>query len=75
MYTDYKKSRLSFGIDAIGSTVIVIELKSGIKGYGVTIGGAPACYIIENHLSRFIEGQDVRNIELMWDQMFRSTIN
>ena len=24
---------------------------------GVSIGGEPACYIIEKHLSRFIEGQ------------------
>jgi len=53
----------------LGSTLIVVELKSGIKGYGVTVGGPPACYIIEKHLSRFVEGQDVRNVELMWDQM------
>ena len=24
---------------------------------GVSIGGHPACYIIEHHLSRFVEGQ------------------
>jgi len=24
---------------------------------GVSIGGEPACYIVEKHLSRFIEGQ------------------
>ena len=24
---------------------------------GVSIGGAPACYIVEHHLSRFVEGQ------------------
>lgn len=42
---------------------------------GVSIGGEPACYIIEHHLSRFVEGQDPANVELMWDQMFRSTIN
>ena len=42
---------------------------------GVSIGGEPACYIIEHHLSRFIEGQDPTNVEIMWDQMFRSTIN
>jgi L-alanine-DL-glutamate epimerase-like enolase superfamily enzyme len=42
---------------------------------GVSIGGEPACYIIEHHLSRFVEGQDPTNVELIWDQMFRSTIN
>lgn len=29
---------------------------------GVSIGGPPACYIVENHLSRFIEGQVSRFI-------------
>ena len=24
---------------------------------GVTVGGDPACYIVEHHLSRFVEGQ------------------
>ena len=42
---------------------------------GVSIGGEPACFIVEHHLSRFVEGQDPANIELMWDQMFRSTLN
>merc|ERR1740117_120124 len=55
--------------------VVEIEADDGTCGAGVTIGGAPACFIVENHLSRFIEGQDPRNIELMWDQMFRSTLN
>lgn len=39
------------------------------------VGGEPACYIVENHLSRFIEGQDPRNVELIYDQMWRATIN
>lgn len=25
--------------------------------------------------SRFVEGQDPRDVELMWDQMFRATLN
>jgi L-rhamnonate dehydratase len=42
---------------------------------GVSTGGDPACYIIENHLSRFVEGEDPRNVERIWDQMFKSTLN
>ena len=38
----------------------------------ITLAG---CFIVEKHLSRFVEGQDPRDIELMWDQMFRATIN
>jgi L-rhamnonate dehydratase len=52
-----------------------VELVSGVVGHGITIGGVPACFIIENHLARFVEGQDVRNVELMWEQMWRGTIN
>lgn len=33
------------------------------------------CYIVEHHLSRFVEGQDPRNVELIWDQMFRGSLN
>ncbi len=75
IYPDYKKHRTSWGIDALGTVVAEVELSNGILGWGVSIGGLPACYIIENHLSRFVEGQDPHNIELMWDQMWRGTIN
>ena len=37
--------------------------------------GDPGCYIVEKHLSRFVEGEDPRNLELIWDQMWRATIN
>ncbi len=55
--------------------VVEVEADDGTTGVGVTIGGEPGCYIVENHLSRFVEGQDPRNVELMWDQMFRGTLN
>merc|ERR1719410_1951730 len=63
----YKRHRKSWGINAIGSMVVEIETEDGTTGVGVTIGGEPGCYIVENHLSRFVEGQDPRSIELMWD--------
>mmetsp|Transcript_102845 Transcript_102845/g.169068 ORF Transcript_102845/g.169068 Transcript_102845/m.169068 type:complete len:473 (-) Transcript_102845:54-1472(-) len=75
VHPPYKKHRKSWGINALGSMVVEIEAEDGTCGVGVTIGGAPACYIVEHHLSRFVEGQDPRNIELMWDQMFRATLN
>jgi L-rhamnonate dehydratase len=75
VYADLKTSRKSWGIDALGTVVVEVELVSGHVGVGVSIGGAPACHIVENHLARFVEGQDVRNVELMWEQMWRGTIN
>lgn len=41
---------------------------------GVCGGGAFACGIIDQHLKRFLIGQDPFNIELIWDQMNRSTL-
>ena len=72
VYEQYRASRTSW---AMGSVIVEIELANGITGVGISIGGDAACYIIEKHLSRFIEGQDPSNVELIWDQMFRATLN
>ena len=74
-FADCKTSRKTWGIDALGTVVVEVETLGGVVGVGVSIGGAPACFIIEEHLSRFVEGQDVRNVELIWDQMFRGSLN
>lgn len=73
-YPQYRPLRKLWGVNALGSLVVEIEADNGETGVGVSFGGPPACYIIENHLSRFVEGQDPRNVELIWDQMFRSTL-
>ena len=52
-----------------------VEAEDGTTGVGVTTAGAPGCYIVENHLSRFVEGEDPRNVEKIWDQMWRATTN
>lgn len=74
VFEQYKAKRTSWGINALGTVVVEVELADGTVGTGCSIGGEPACYIIENHLSRFVEGQDPRNVELMWDQMWRATL-
>jgi len=74
-YAQYAKTRTSWGINALGSCVVEVEASDGTIGIGVTTAGEPGCYIVEKHLSRFVEGQDPRNIETMWDQMWRATIN
>lgn len=74
-YEQYASTRKSWGINALGTLVVEVEADDGTCGVGVTIGGVPGCYIVEKHLSRFVEGQDPRDVELMWDQMFRATLN
>lgn len=74
-YPEYKANRKSWGIDVLGTIVVKVELSNGIVGVGVSIGGPPACFLVEKHLARFVEGQDPRNVEMIWDQMYRSTVN
>ncbi len=57
------------------SVVLQVEAEDGTCGVGITIGGEPGCFIVEKHLSRFVEGQDPRDVEIMWEQMFRATLN
>ena len=75
IYETYKARRNSWGKDVVGSFVVEIELTNGMTGVGISIGGEPACFIIEHHLSRFLKGQDPLNIEYLWDVMWRASIN
>ena len=99
VYSGYKGNRKMWGIDALGSVVVEVELQvrrrrccvwfvpavsrftvwcgpqNGMVGVGISIGGEPACHIVEQHLARFVEGQDIVNVELIWDQMYRATLN
>lgn len=74
IYPQYRSRRSSWGIDVLGTIVVEIEASDGSIGFGVSTGGQIASWIIEHHLSRFIVGQSPWNIEMMWDQMYRSTL-
>jgi L-rhamnonate dehydratase len=69
-YPEYRQSRQSFGINALGTLVVEIEAEDGSIGFAVTTGGEPAAYIVETHLARFLEGRDPSETERIWDQMY-----
>src|SRR2546425_11485417 len=73
-YPEYRARRSSFGLDVLGTIVVEVEADSGEVGIGVSTGGVPACFIVERHLARFVEGADPRSVELMWDQMWRAAM-
>lgn len=73
-YPEYRQSRQSFGINVLGTLVVEIEATDGTVGFAVTTGGEPAAYIVERHLSRFLEGARVTDMERIWDQMYFSTL-
>lgn len=74
VYDQYKASRASWGINALGTVIVEVELDNGMVGVGVSTGGEPACFIVERHLKRFAIRQDPINVELIWDQMWRATL-
>ena len=58
------------------SARVVVEVESEDRhvGIGVSTGGVPACFLVERHLSRFVEGKRFDQIELIWDQMWRASL-
>ena len=73
-YPEYRKSRRSFGIDVLGTLVVEVEATNGTVGFGVTTGGEIGAFIVEKHFARFIEGRQIIDIELIWDQLYLSSL-
>ncbi len=73
-YPAYRDSRQKFGLNVLGTLVVEIEAANGVVGFAVSTGGEPAAWIVEHHLVRFLEGASVTDIELIWDQMYLSTL-
>ncbi len=65
----------SFGLDTYATFLVEVETDTGVVGVGLSHGGVPACFIVERHLARFVEGQDPTRIGLIWDQLWRSTLH
>jgi L-rhamnonate dehydratase len=73
-YPEYKASRTSWGIAALGSIVVEIETKGGVIGVATGLGGPPACFMIENHFRRFLIGAEPRDVNRIWDQLYRASL-
>jgi L-rhamnonate dehydratase len=74
VYEDYRATRSSFGLNALGTVVVEVEAEDGTVGVGTSTGGPPAAWLVEHHLSRFVEGKRADEIELAWDQMWRASM-
>ena len=75
VYPKYARVRTLWmgpGQDPYGIEIFTDE---GVTGCAVNYGGGYfACAVIEQHFSKFLIGQDPFNIEMIWDQMYRSTM-
>jgi L-rhamnonate dehydratase len=73
-YPEYRQSRRSFGLNVLGTLVVEVEASDGTVGFAVTTGGEIGAFIVEKHFARFIEGRSPTDVEVMWDQMYFSSI-
>jgi L-rhamnonate dehydratase len=73
-YPEYKASRTSWGISVLGSIVVEIETQGGLVGVATGLGGPPACFLIESHFRRFLIGADPRDVNRIWDQLYRASL-
>src|ERR1700732_4491967 len=73
-YPELRESRQSFGINVLGTLVVEVEASDGTVGFGVTTGGEIGAYIVEKHFARFVEGRALTDIEVIWDQMYLSSL-
>jgi L-rhamnonate dehydratase len=58
----------------LGSFAVEIETEDGVTGVAAGSGGMPAAWLVRHHYSRFLVGQDARNINQIWDQMYRASL-
>lgn len=73
-YPQYREKRSSWGINVLGSLIIEIESADGTIGVAAGSGGMPAAWLVRNHFDRFLRGQDARNTNQIWDQLFRASL-
>lgn len=74
VYPDFRDNRTSWGIRDLGGVIVEIETEGGATGLGYTQGGDAGCFIVERHFRRFLIGADVRDVERLWDEMWRGSL-
>lgn len=57
-----------------GSILVEIKTTGGLTGYGLGGGGSAAVHVIETHLKDLLLKADPSNIELLWEQMYQSSL-
>ena len=70
----YRDKRSSWGVGVLGALVVEIETEDGTIGVATGSGGMPAAWLIRHHFARFLIGEDARNINRIWDSLYRASL-
>ncbi|PFH62970.1 hypothetical protein XA68_10721 [Ophiocordyceps unilateralis] len=73
-WEQYRKSRASWGLNALGSILVEVEASDGTVGFATGFGGPPACWLVHGHFERFLIDADPRNTNLLFEQMYRASM-
>ena len=73
-YPVYQTSRSKWGMDAIKGIFIEVTTETGAVGFATAYGGYISSWVIKNHFNRFLIGADARDVNLLYDQMYRASI-
>jgi L-alanine-DL-glutamate epimerase-like enolase superfamily enzyme len=58
------------------AVLVRVTTEEGLDGIGSAgVGNGAAIYVIENHLKPILLGESPFDVELLWEKMFRSTLN
>jgi L-rhamnonate dehydratase len=74
IYPQFSERRGSWRGPNTQDVFVEIVSDEGLTGLGVTRGGAVVETIIGKHLASLLIGSDPRNVELLWEQMYRATL-
>lgn len=73
-YPRFRERRSSWRGPNTRDVFVQVATDEGVTGLGVTRGGSVAKTIVEQHLRELLVGADPREVELLWEQMFRATL-
>ncbi|MEM6414267.1 MAG: enolase C-terminal domain-like protein [Pseudomonadota bacterium] len=56
--------------------IVRVSTTDGIEGLGgIALGSSASASVVENQLAPLVEGESPFNTELIWEKMYRSTVN
>ena len=75
IYPEYKATRSLFQPDPGKLPAFTVEITTdkGVKGYGS--GGPGGGYVVEQHFTKLLMGEDPFNVERIWDILWRSSMS
>lgn len=74
IYPKFSEKRASWRGPNTQDVFIEVISDEGVTGLGITRGGVIVQTIIDHHLKGLLVGSDPRDVELLWEQMYRATL-